>query len=80
MKKRYKMINKIKNKLLKKKVVDFTNDNWKSDALVGKEIITRPWKRLPFVIAMGIFLTGILPIMNFVFSTILASKFLYRFG
>jgi len=63
-----------------KKIIDFTNNEWKKDYLIGKKITTRPWKRIPLFIAIGIFLTGILPIMNFIFSTILASKFLGKFG
>ena len=64
----------------KNKYIDFRNNEWQQNYLVGQKIVRRPWKRIPLIIAGAIFLTGLLPIMNFIFSTILANKFLVRFG
>jgi len=73
-----------KMKIIKKKryEIDFTNNNWKSNYLIGNKIVTRPYKRVPLVLAILIFISGIVPciVWNFATSGATAIKFLGRFG
>ena len=66
----------------KRNDLDLTNDDWKSNYLIGNEIVTRPYKRVPLIFATLIFLTGAIPcfVWNFATSGYASIKFLGKFG
>lgn len=63
-----------------KRYIDFTNNEWKNNYLIGLKIVTRPWKRAGLAMAATfLFLTTLIPGPN-ILGLMLVPKILGRFG
>lgn len=73
-------LNKIPFKRKQKDYVDFTDNSWKNNYLIGRKIITRPYKFYALVIAAVLMIvTTVIPGPN-ILGFWLIPKFLGRFG
>lgn len=70
------MINKIKNT----KYVDFTNEDWKEDFMIGMKLITRPYRKPILAAALALIIVSIIAPLDFGLGAYSGYKLLGRFG